>query len=248
VKDTGVVSERSRRAQSELEALCDAYFAFRAELERNAAARGVSVTELEPLVARLCAVRNAKRRSLYLPQLQKRNALVLRGYLTTGDPSSLRAHIDRLICANRRFFGDTAQACVLREWRHPGSGAAARYVYTPGQGYLLDLSAVRSSHTIRFFDEQQALGPEPKPSASLRLGTKDRRVSQHTFPMSERDDGVFRLVVRLDPQVVRFSVRVGAGGSRAPHQRFEALPRSYFLGVRQFERGVFLRRAIIAPG
>jgi hypothetical protein len=231
------------RSDGKLTALIESYFTFRDELDEVARVQGVAPEVLDELVIRVASVRNAKRPELYLPQLQRRNALILADYLGKSDAAIVGRQIESLIDGNRRFFADSPAKCVIREWTDRVSGATVRYSFVPHKGYLLEVMAPAQQGLVHFFGQQLALASDAAASASMRLGSPGKPAVRQRFKVS-REPGAVRLGAWLDPEVVRFAIRLEASSSATEPLLFDPLPRAYFSGVRRIQRGAPLRQAI----
>lgn len=231
------------RGDGKLTSLIESYVAFRAELDEAASSQGVAPQVLDELVLRVAAVRNAKRPALYLPQLQRKNALILAQYLGKNDAAIVSRQIEGLIDGNRRFFADSSEQCVIREWSDRVSGARVCYSFIPHKGYLLEVMAPVQQGLVHFFGQQLALASAAVATASVRLGRPGKRGVRQRFEMS-RAGGALRLGVWLEPEVVRFAVRLEASAQATVPLFFDPLPRAYFNGVRRIQRGRVLRQPI----
>jgi hypothetical protein len=235
------------RSPEKLVELVQEYFTFREELDELASARGYSTQQLDELIIRLACVRNAKRPNLYLPQLQKRNALILQRYVASGSSALLQCRIDDLIEGNRRFFPDAPTRCVLRHWQDRVGGAQVTYSFVPHRGYVLELTAPAVRGHARFFGHRASVANRGTLPVSVRLGARGGKAAPRRFELALDSGGNLRLALLLDPDLVRFAVCLDPERSRnSSHVVFEPLPRMYLQGVRQIERHERLAQKVSA--
>lgn len=235
----------SAGANPQVLALLEAYIELRGELEQAASAHGLSGAELDELIVRVASVRNEKRPALYLPQLQKKTARILIDYVREQAPALVEQRVEGLIEDNRRFFEESPEHCVIREWSDRRTGARVRYAYLPRIGYILELLAPLHGTSVGFFGPELALPQDAALQASVRLTTAAGTTSRQRFTLTRWGAGV-RLVIGLDAEVVRFGVRLESASRGGPHTWFEPLPASYFRGVTQVQRDTKLPAPIAA--
>jgi hypothetical protein len=217
-----------------LASLLEPYFLFRDELDERANAHGFLVADLDELAIRLTAVRNESRPMLYLPRLLRRNGALLRQYVRSRDPRIIADRIENLIAQNRRFFPDSAEKCVIREWEDRLSGAKVSYAFLPHAAYAIDVTVCAEDQTIAFFG-QRASRTEGVPVcvAVTLIGGGDRSSFE---PLHFGPDRRAHVRLRISADVSRVAICLTPRSQPCTGSVFDLLPRAYSCSKRQLAR------------